>query len=164
MSQIAKSTEAAFDPQAAGEAPDSDAMLEIMMAHALGLAMLNAVSAQQNAAIVRGAVVTAACTALLSLSVAEQPGAPSSATAGSASAAAAQSADPQSTEALARIQQADSTKLAQYLALSAGIAAQDAVDAQRARAILALAASAAGTLRFLETGNLVFLRLGGTAA
>ena len=43
MSQIAKSTEAAFDPQAAGEAPDSDAMLEIMMAHALGLAMLNAV-------------------------------------------------------------------------------------------------------------------------
>ena len=164
MSQSTKSTEAVFDTQAAGEVPDSDAMLDIMMTHALGLAMLNAVYAQQNAAIVRGAVVTAACTALLSLSAAEQPGATASAAAESASSAAAQSAEPQLTEALAQIQKADSTKLAQYLALSAGIAAQDAVDALRARETLAIAASAAGTLRFLETGNPVFLRLGGTAA
>jgi hypothetical protein len=46
------------------------------------------------------------------------------------------------------------------LALLAGIAAQDVIDARRARATLSLAASAAGTLRFLETGNPAFLHLG----
>jgi hypothetical protein len=51
----------------------SYAMLDAVMTEALGLAMYNAVAAQQNASTARNASVLMACTALLSLPVAAIP-------------------------------------------------------------------------------------------
>lgn len=52
----------------------SYALLDAVMTEALGLAMYNAVTAQQNASTARNAAVLMACTAMLSLPVAVVPG------------------------------------------------------------------------------------------
>jgi hypothetical protein len=59
-----------LDTLAVGSSPaQSFAILDAVMAQALGMAMFNAVNSQQNAAIVRSAALTLACTVLLSLPV-----------------------------------------------------------------------------------------------
>jgi hypothetical protein len=56
------------DTLALGVSPsESFAVLDAMAAQAFGMAMLNAVSAQQNANIIRSGAVTMACTGLMSL-------------------------------------------------------------------------------------------------
>jgi hypothetical protein len=60
-----------LDTLALGVSPsESFAVLGAVMAQTLGMAMFNAVSAQQNASIIRSAAVTMACTGLMSLPVA----------------------------------------------------------------------------------------------
>ena len=83
---IVRSGRAISDTLAIGLSPaQSIAMLDAVMAqHAAGMAMFNAVSSQQNAAIVRSAAVTMACTALLSVPLASKAGAVAGAAPGGA--------------------------------------------------------------------------------
>jgi hypothetical protein len=61
-----------LDTLALGVSPSQSlAMLGAVMAQTLGMAMYNAVGAQQNASIVRGAAITMACSGILSLPIAE---------------------------------------------------------------------------------------------
>ena len=76
---------ARLDTLAIGLSPaQSIAMLDAVMAQTAGMAMFNAVSSQQNAAIVRSAAVTMACTALLSVPLASKVGAVAGAAPGGA--------------------------------------------------------------------------------
>jgi hypothetical protein len=60
-----------LDTLALGVSPsESFAVLGAVMAQTLGMAMFNAVSAQQNASTIRSAAITMACTGLMSLPVA----------------------------------------------------------------------------------------------
>jgi hypothetical protein len=62
---------AGLDTLALGVSPsESFAVLGAVMAQTLGMAMFNAVSAQQNASTIRSAAITMACTGLMSLPVA----------------------------------------------------------------------------------------------
>jgi hypothetical protein len=62
---------AGLDTLALGVSPsESLAVLSAVMAQTLGLAMFNAVSAQQNTSVIRSAALTMACTGLMSLPVA----------------------------------------------------------------------------------------------
>src|SRR5258708_33500522 len=59
---------AGLDTLALGVSPsESFAVLGAVMAQTLGMAMFNAVSAQQNASTIRSAAITMACTGLMSL-------------------------------------------------------------------------------------------------
>jgi hypothetical protein len=61
-----------LDTLALGVSPsESLAVLSAVMAQTLGMAMYNAVGAQQNASTVRGAAITTACAGMLSLPIAE---------------------------------------------------------------------------------------------
>jgi hypothetical protein len=61
-----------LDTLALGVSPSQSlAMLSAVMAQTLGMAMYNAVGAQQNASTVRGATITMACAGILSLPIAE---------------------------------------------------------------------------------------------
>jgi hypothetical protein len=61
-----------LDTLALGVSPSQSlAMLSAVMAQTLGMAMYNAVGAQQNASIVRSAAITMACSGILSLPIAE---------------------------------------------------------------------------------------------
>jgi hypothetical protein len=61
-----------LDTLALGVSPSQSlAMLSAVMAQTLGMAMYNAVGAQQNASTVRGAAITMACAGILSLPIAE---------------------------------------------------------------------------------------------
>lgn len=61
-----------LDTLALGVSPsESFAVLDAVMAQTLGMAMFNAVSAQQNANTIRSAAVTMACADMLSLSIAK---------------------------------------------------------------------------------------------
>jgi hypothetical protein len=63
---------ASLDTLALGVSPSQSlAMLSAVMAQTLGMAMYNAVGAQQNASTVRGAAITMACAGILSLPIAE---------------------------------------------------------------------------------------------
>jgi Killing trait len=63
---------ATLDTLALGVSPSQSlAMLSAVMAQTLGMAMYNAVGAQQNASTVRGAAITMACAGILSLPIAE---------------------------------------------------------------------------------------------
>jgi hypothetical protein len=95
---------AGLDTLALGVSPsESFAVLGAVMAQTLGMAMFNAVSAQQNANIIRSAAVTMACTGLMSLPAAapdqstasaSSPGSARSALDQAAAKAAAESASP----------------------------------------------------------------------
>jgi hypothetical protein len=61
-----------LDTLALGVSPSQSlAMLGAVMAQTLGMAMYNAVGAQQNASMVRGAAITMACAGMLSLPITE---------------------------------------------------------------------------------------------
>lgn len=60
-----ESSTASADTDKDTNAPSTD-MLDMVMAQALGLAMHNAVNAQQNAQILNSAIVAATCTRILS--------------------------------------------------------------------------------------------------
>jgi hypothetical protein len=69
-----------LDTLALGISPsESFAVLGAVMAQTLGMAMFNAVSAQQNASTIRSAAVTMACTGLMSLPAAAPEGSPAGA-------------------------------------------------------------------------------------
>ncbi|MEZ0244874.1 MAG: RebB family R body protein [Sphingomonas sp.] len=135
------------------------ALLDAAQAHALGLAMYNAVNAQQQGAIVRQASATMVCAAMLSLGVAEtaeappQPQPPAGDAAesqpASASAATVAEAIAKVTPALA-VDPADLRgKAYQSVALSTAIAIQDAADYLRNMATIATTATGVATAQFL---------------
>lgn len=60
-----ESSTASSDTENSTNTPSTD-MLDMVMSQALGLAMHNAVNAQQNAQILNSAIVAATCTRILS--------------------------------------------------------------------------------------------------
>lgn len=66
-SQLQQSVELAQQLTIGAAPSQSSATLELAVAHSLGLAMLNAVSAQQRSQIQREATTTAVCAQLLAL-------------------------------------------------------------------------------------------------
>jgi len=118
-----------LDTLALGVSPsESLAVLSAVMAQTLGMAMYNAVGAQQNASTVRGAAITMACAGILSLPIAERDK-PSPAVASASAAAAKQALDTAAAKA-----QGDSAAPAPG-APASGQAGHATVDAQIVDAI-----------------------------
>jgi hypothetical protein len=172
-----------------GTAPShSYVLLDAVMTQALGLAMFNAVTAQQNASAARNATVLTACMAMLSVPIADVAQSAAQASARAAASAdktaapvAAKPAEPAAGQSAgAASAQGDSSatpdsdgntidprvidgKAYQLVAQSAAIAVQDATDALRGVSIIAATAASVAMTKFLTNGDPKYL-LGLTAA
>ncbi len=125
--------------------PPTDAMLDLALTHSLGLAMYNAVGAQQQGSIVREAATVKVCEALLTLSAPKGEPAPLPAV-DDAAAASREIKAKAETLAAQSLSVPDAQqcagKIYQSVAQSAAIAVQDAADALRN--ISTIAGTAAG--------------------
>ncbi|MCW3849314.1 RebB family R body protein [Sphingomonas sp. LB-2] len=132
-------------------------MLDAAQAHAIALAMYNAVSAQQQGAVVRQAAATMVCTAMLSLGVAEtaesQPAPSVADTAAQQPAAVASQVADAVNKVAPPVLAVDPAGLAgkayQSVAQSAAIAIQDAADYLRNVSTIATTAAGVAMAQYL---------------
>jgi hypothetical protein len=140
------------------DVPSTAAMLDLAMTHSLGLAMYNAVNAQQQGGMVRQASTVMVCKALLTLSPLAAGGSAEGVPADPGAAALEELAGKAeqlhaATPELAVDPQELAGKAYQSIAQSMAIAVQDAADALRNISTISTTAAGVAMAQLLATGD-----------